>query len=167
MQLLVFVPFLHLNAVGMWTAQRNSAVPLGIKWVANLQKCLKTKLLFKYERKFWRTARNINDLQERRAADFSWHFGKKFLHEIIQDLNLIFCPIPPIAQTNKTSKWLLATGTDQSTQLFTEIYFSVNIKVFKGGNNSAMATKTILLPMVVKHSHNIPNFVECTQLWIY
>lgn len=151
----------------MWTTQRNSAVPLGIKWVANLQKCLKTEFFFKYERKFWRTAQKRNNLQERRT-DFSWHFGRKFLHQIIQDLNLIFWPIPPVAQTNKTSKWLFATGTDERTQLFTEIYTWVNIiKVFKVWNNSAMATKTILLPMIIKHSHNTPSSVECTELWIY
>lgn len=114
--------------------------------------------------KLWRTAWKRKALQERGAADFSWHSGRKFLHQIIQDLDLIFWPIPPVAQTNKTSKWLVVIGTDQSTQLFTEIYSSGNIQVFKGWNNSAMATKTILLPTVVKYSHNIPNFVECTQL---
>lgn len=126
-----------------------SAAPLEPtgSWLA---KMLEHKIIFRYERKFWRTAEKRKDLQERRAADFSWHFGRKFWHQIMQDLHLMFWPLPPAAQTNKRSKWLSATETEQRAQLFTEIYTSLDLR------------HTAALPVLVQHRHSAPTSTERT-----
>lgn len=64
--------------------------------------------------KFWRIAEIEMISKRERAADLSQHFGRKFLHQIIEKNKLNFWTYS-LSSSNKQDKQMVATGTDHST----------------------------------------------------